>query len=555
MDMFDYASTIKNQLLHHLVCTNQVNQQLAERIGAEFNNSRQGFSDLVSNLCRTRNTQPTEDIIVEATQIALDQLWKSMTTTQVPNYGANQMSTGMVGAPNYGSGYNVGNPFQTNQPKQPASISLQGSNTPKIVFEPRTNQPIIQNTIAPKPSKPITPIAVEEEYKKELNTQTVNKGASIRIMNLNDDAVDTNYNRKIRLKVEGSTRKVASGLFNIERVVIEVNEEGELDWVQFDNIKFFNKLIFDSGYDMFQFINSNLSRGDVDIPYVRVVSYDELVPITFPFNDFKEEYDKIVEYMKTTYETKDDLLARWEELKEHLNILENMVKRDIFKIIEDFLVDEINKHLKKVMRFKSNINYQVSIEHLKDIEQLLFDKNLDKLRDNSKFEQIMNYVLGLIMDFLMDKGALRFLDIEEPANFDHYVRSRKLMDIENVMNAFTSDYYKYPDNVNIQNNLIDKMKERVVMVAPRRTIITNVFSPNFIRQAMMTMVQKPFSVPKIDTNSIDNVDNLIYLILHKITTNDVNAPIPNQLFYVFNNKNDYKELSVGFTIEGDIIIN
>lgn len=555
MDIFDYASGIKNQLLHHLVCTNQINQQLAEQIGAEFNNSRQGLSDLIGNLCRTRNCQPTEDIIVEAVQIALNQLWKNFTTVQAPSYGMNQVSTGMVGAPNYGGGYsNIGNPFQKSQPK-PTSISLQGSNTSKVIFDNRSNQPIIQNTIDPKVSKPIIPIAVDEEYKKELSTQSANKGASIRIMDLKDDAMDTNYNRKIRLKVEGSTKKVASGLFNIERLVIEVNEEGELDWIQFDNIKFFNKLIFDSGYDMFQFINSNLSKGDVDIPYVRVVSYDELVPISFPFNDFKEEYDKVVEYMKTTHEFKDDLLSQWEELKEHLNILEGRVKTEVFKIIESFLVDEINKHLKKVLRFKSNINFQVSIEHLRDIEQLLFDKNLDKLRDNSKFEKVMSYVLSLVIDFLMNKGVLRFLDIEEPANFDHYVRSRKLMDIENMMNAFTSDYYKYPDNVHIQNNLIDKMKERVVMVAPRRTIITNVFSPNFIRQAMMTMVQKPFLVPKIDTNSIDNVDNLIYLILHKITTNEVNAPIPNQLFYVFNNKNDYKELSVGFTIENDIIIN
>lgn len=554
MDIFDYASNVKNQLLHHLVCTNQINQQLAERIGAEFNNSRQGFTDLVGELCRSKNCQPTEDVIVNATQIAIDQLWKKLTTMQPPAYGMNQVSTGIVGTPNYGGGYNVGNPFQ-NQPKQPSSISLQGSNISKVSYDIKTHQPVIKNTIAPKSSNALTPITIEEDYKKELTTQSTGKGASIKIMDLSMDTVDSSFNRKIRLRVDGSTKKVASGLFNIERLVIEVNEDGELNWVQFDKINFFNKLIFDSGYDMFQFINNNLSKDDVKSPYVRTINYEELVPFCFPFNEFKEEYEKIVEYMKTTYEPKIDLLSKWEDFKEHLNILENMVRRDIFKLIEGFLVDEINHHLKRVLRFKGNINYQVTIEYLKDIEQLLFDKNLDKIRDNHKFEKIIYHIIELAIGFLTGKGALRFLDIEEPANFDHYVRSRKLMDIENVMNAFTSDYYKYPENVHIQNNLIDKMKERVVMIAPRRTVVTNIFSPNFIRQAMMTMVQKPFIVPHIDTNTIDNVDNLIYLILHKITTKDINAPIPNQLFYVFNKTGDYKELAVSFTIEDDIIVN
>ena len=115
MDGFDYACNFKNRCLHHLVNVGQINAQLANQIGAEFNASSIGFSDLVKSMCQARRCDPTEDIIVEAVQIAIDQIHKKLTSSQF-TFNTNQMSTGMVGAPNYGGGYSqVSNPFKSNQ--------------------------------------------------------------------------------------------------------------------------------------------------------------------------------------------------------------------------------------------------------------------------------------------------------------------------------------------------------------------------------------------------------------------------------------------------------
>ena len=545
--IFELALSYKDKMLHNLVTSDQMTRDQAIRVGTEFLTAENSFNELVINRARSVGLQQvTSDVVIDCLKEAINQIYDRIYIsnnnfiTNVSQYGYGN------NIPSYGNNIQVVN-------TQISTDALTGGGSTAFKIRPTVVNP--QNTVTSDRQRVINNNTSED------NVPPSNIGVR---MNIIDERTAQIFDHKQKLKITGETlKKMEKNFFQVERKAIGINIDGSDDVVKFDIIKFPEDfLIFDNDADAIMFLNTQMSKSDIDSLYFRIINYHRLESINITYEDFFSNYRPLVRYSKEIIQQLNlnmdikrnncfNNLKIFNEIIEHLH---KSYSHSFVTALEKFLCNYVNKTFNKLFRISSNLKFGIVISELNNLNDVVESSDLAEIRKSNKFEIIYNNILINLISFFQDNNQMKVIDIENnEKGLDHYVRTKQFIEVEPTINALSMDYYKYYENPIVQNNILNSIKDKVLISVPDVGAITNIHSPAFIRQSMITMNKKSLIIPVMNGEQTESIDNLIYLILNNIILKDINNPIPNKFFF-YTNKEEYRTFQMKYTLDDRIIL-
>lgn len=550
MSYFREALRFKNDIIHRILQKNpKIPYEYGEEVGAIFLDSELTFEDFVIDTARRERCSITVDFIAFCTEEAILLIFKDLLGTEERRERRSS------------SNYRFGD-FNRDVP----SYDRGGFRFKEERRSKNNNRDL----------KKMFGNNRRDEEEEEINTskRSIRKGNTLFEDNVVRDKTSKSNNNVERddILVDGeviieklnstssafSVRSVAqilgvtlknhdAGIFKIVREVFSLKEGKNEKVIKVDGIDFTNYLAaFDSTYDMYQFLEANLNREDCSWSYIRTVNYPVIDCIEYDHDLFFHSYDILVEKIKNAigrYNEKDDIFALTKKLEDTIEIFKETSDSDFKKVFENYLLDIVNRKIGLHLRMSTKPASRYKIEELSDLFVFFRDPTYEKMHSFKGFEIEMVNILVTCLDLFTGQGDICPIQFENDSSF--YIRSRKFMSIDNDSAACSFDYWKYvsENRESIKNKLIQKMKERVIFIRPRRTIITNIFSPHFLR--LVERTKKSLIVdPK-------RKDNPIFGFLNELITI---KNLPDDLLLILNNKGEYKNFDLGMTLDAHVII-
>ena len=403
------------------------------------------------------------------------------------------------------------------------------------------------------PSEPERKVSSESKIQLEdiipVSSSPQNSGMKLKITNIE------NYNEmtteeKLHMRIAGATRqKIDNKVFTLDRQVITLVREGMEDInLKYDHVNLYQSgICFDSCRDVVDTLQGQMSRDDIDKFYFRVVGFNILKQLDIDHDLFfreKERLDQILspknfQPSKDVYTNLDILLKCYEYFK-------NM-NPDYVIVLEKFMIEELNEFLQGYMRLSSSPNRKISMSYIGDLEEFLRDSRFTSFRSMPHFELMMNQIIIHLINYLHGDGESMFINFDSQFQ-STYTKTRKYMTISPVSNGLNSlDYYQYTDE--LKQILSQEIKKKVLVCIPSSAIITNFYSPGFVRKTLANMNAGVQMFPR-DIDQTD-YDNFMYAMVVKQIQES--RTVPPSLIYTHKSE-EAKIVSLGVTLDEYLII-
>lgn len=524
-------------ILEQLLSKREIDGALADNVYKIFQNSREGFNELVHKKSIQSNRVVSSELLYECTFIALKEIVDKQSSQSSP------FSTPSLGSytPNTG-GWNL------NFNKQDEGLNHQKVKAGAAEIFLTSPAPVVE---PPKPVDTIKPVnSFQTDGKEEVN---------VKVIKTVDKRDEMSTDQKLCVRISGATKeKNEKGVISITRdllVVTKKNGEGE-NLIKHDLLNITgSKVMFDSPRDMIEFLNGQMSKEDITSPYYRMVFYHTLKQIKIEHDLFFREFGNM-ENLLASEGVKACSLDKSPDLFENLekyNLCFEVLKRldpDFRTAFNQFILDEINYQLVKYIRFGNNLTRKIRFSDPTNMEDFIKDQKYAPLRKILDFERIVNRIVVDTINIMLGDGTdMVFCHIDSD-NCHAYTNTRKYMTLSPESNGLCSlNYWSYnPVEKEIMKNA---MKENVLVCMPQTDVITNIYNPEFLRQIMFTMSEAPKLIPKnINPHQYENV---IYLLLSRHLAEEKRlVSLPDKFIYTYDD--NIKMFNVNATLDRELLL-
>lgn len=548
MSFHQFCMQHKDQMLQQMVNSGIMDLNLANAVADVFAQSGVDFDQQVMMKYGQRVDQ---NVLMELMNKALRDIATNLL------YGQQNMSQGTV----------TFNPGAFAATTGQISFGTQGQPTSMTSILNRASQGTYfqqpSQTVVSVENNPLAnfPTATEKPIKSapDKNPQT-----SISIHDKGDSSLT--MNQKIAITLEGGTKEaVDTNVITILRKIVEVVQaDGEQSTIKFDHLIFNpnkGELCFDDEREVINYLDHLLSYQDITDPYFRVVDLTRLTPIHIPHDTFFDQYYELATEITSLcgHSPSEPMEGRdcLKVIRERLALKNAVFCREM----ENFLLNMGRKCFTKYFRFSDDTKRAIKLNSLNALDSLMTsnDKTIKDVRDVDGFERVIQMAFTNIYDFVTMTGKVAPIHIDldhvhkKIPSLDPYVQSRRYIEINNQQGFNSMEFWKYYDKPEVQQQVVELIKKKVLVRYPTRMIITNIYSPVLMRSSLFSGTPNPVLVKRCeDLTAVKKAYGAGGEIISLLNYTHVNGDHPDKLFIKVGD--DFKKFNLSSTVQGDMII-